>query len=116
MSMDIDKMPQTNGVASIKAQAVFNIPELLEPILSLLPPRTILASASRVSQQWKSAIEASPGIRPKLFLRPTKTVTEPRRYYEWDLCQPIYAEPLTLNPILFEGETDDHYREGYIGT
>lgn len=49
-------------------KAVFNTPELLENIISYLPPRDILTKILRLSRQCKKAVETSPTVRNKLWM------------------------------------------------
>jgi hypothetical protein len=64
-------------------RVALDIPEILESVLSFLPPRTLFG-VQRVSHLWKSTIAASPPIQEKMFLRlRTKTseiwmLTNPR--------------------------------------
>lgn len=51
---------------------VLQIAELLERVLSYLPPRNIFV-VQRVSRHWKEVITASPEIQEMLFLRPRHT-------------------------------------------
>ncbi|KAI5369866.1 Putative F-box domain-containing protein [Septoria linicola] len=51
------------------AQRVFDVPELLELILSKLPVLELLKSY-RVNRQWHSAIESSANLQRQLSLRP----------------------------------------------
>jgi hypothetical protein len=70
-------------------RAALDITEILENVLSFLPPRTLFG-VQRVSHLWKSTIAASPPIQEKMFLRiRTKTPeiwmqTNPRTPpYDW---------------------------------
>jgi hypothetical protein len=49
-------------------RAALKLPEILENVLSFLPPRTLFG-VQRVCQLWKSTIAASPPIQEKMFLR-----------------------------------------------
>ena len=49
-------------------KAVFNTSELLEKIISSLPPKDILTKISRLSRQFKNAAETSPTVRDKLWM------------------------------------------------
>jgi hypothetical protein len=49
-------------------KAVFNTSELLENIISFLPPRDILTKVQRLSRQWKNAVESSPAIKNKFWM------------------------------------------------
>lgn len=49
-------------------RAALDTTEILEHVLSFLPPR-VLFVVQRVSQQWRDTIVASPAIQEKMFLR-----------------------------------------------
>jgi hypothetical protein len=78
---DTDR-PRLMAIAGPR-RAALDIPEILENVLSFLPPRTLFG-VHRVSHLWKSTIAASPPIQEKMFLRlRTKTseiwmLTNPR--------------------------------------
>lgn len=55
--------------ASGLRKGIFELPELLETIISLLSEREILANAQRVSRVWKDTIARSPKLQRKLWLR-----------------------------------------------
>ncbi|KAL1296665.1 hypothetical protein AAFC00_000146 [Neodothiora populina] len=55
--------------SSSAAQLVLDTPELLENIVSFLPPLELLV-AQRVSQIWRGVITNSPTIQRLLFMRP----------------------------------------------
>lgn len=48
-------------------RAVFDIPELLESIISFLPAREILTKAQCVSRTWKAAVDSSPTLQTLLW-------------------------------------------------
>jgi len=50
-------------------KAVFNTSELLENIISFLPHVDILKT-QRLSRQWKNAVDSSPSLQTKLWLKP----------------------------------------------
>ena len=78
------------------AQArVFNTPELLEAILSQLPPHDLLL-AQRISRPFQAAITSSPTLQQLLFIR-AAPVKDPK---EWslnpllrDLFAPFFVVP-----------------------
>lgn len=49
-------------------RAALDTTEILENVLSFLPPHTLFV-VQRVSQQWRNVIAASPPIQEKMFLR-----------------------------------------------
>lgn len=51
------------------ADKVLQTPELLEHIMSYLPPFEILATTIRVCWYWKQTIDSSPVIQEKLWMR-----------------------------------------------
>jgi hypothetical protein len=63
---DTDR-PRLMAIAGPR-RAALDIPEILENVLSFLPPRTLFG-VHRVSHLWKSTIAASPPIQEKMFLR-----------------------------------------------
>ena len=89
---------------------VFNTPELLEAIVSLLPMRDILSNAQRVSRSWKNAVAQSPSTQIRLWLRSsTEEVASPVDYLathdsEWPPSlhlpsyMPTYAGNVVNNP------------------
>jgi hypothetical protein len=93
-------------------KAVFNTSELLENIISFLPPRDILTKVQRLSRQWKTAVKSSPVIRNKLWMTSCKTPAiqspdftdehipgDPTR--GWG-ARPMYTCAFTLNSALFD--------------
>jgi hypothetical protein len=50
-------------------KAVFNTPELLESIISFVPSTDILTKVQRLSRQWKDAVESSPVVKNKLWMK-----------------------------------------------
>ncbi|KAK4546090.1 hypothetical protein LTR36_002227 [Oleoguttula mirabilis] len=52
------------------ARNVFNVPELLEAILLLMPIKALLTKADRVCRQWHATIQASPKLQRALFFQP----------------------------------------------
>jgi hypothetical protein len=78
-------------------RAALDTTEILENVLSFLPPHTLFV-IQRVSQQWRNIIAASPPIQEKMFLRCRVKSPEvwmltnpgPRR----DLTLPQYANPV----------------------
>jgi len=86
---------------------VFDIPELLENIISFLPHKDILINAQRVARAWQASVVASPRIQRKLFQRKGKQpAVSPVRLLEpfFQYCEedalPIYKEPLVIKPLL----------------
>lgn len=98
--------------------AVINTPELLEIIISCLPPRDILTVVQRLSHHWKDAVDTSPIIKAKLWIQSqgVRTINTPRFIdaciLSWDsesqdwtrITLPIYSCGLTLNSV-FHGKT-----------
>lgn len=93
-------------------KAVFDTPELLENIISFLPPRDILTKVQRLSRQWKTAVESSPAIRNKLWITSCKTPAIQSIGFTdehipgdpmWGQgARPMYNCALTLNSALFD--------------
>lgn len=93
-------------------KAVFNTPELLENIISFLPPRDILTKVPRLSRQWKTAIESSPTIQNKLWMTSFKApAVESVGFTDEHVpgdpmwrqdARPMYSCDLTLKPTLFD--------------
>ncbi|KAM0716082.1 hypothetical protein Q7P37_008596 [Cladosporium fusiforme] len=100
-----DTSPSTRS-----AEAVFNIPELLEHIIAELPMEQIFWKAQRVSRGWKDAIAASPTIQTKLFLRAqNNAVISPTRHVTRDSSPdnifavegtPVYIQDIQINPLV----------------
>lgn len=98
---------------------VFNTPELLEAIISLLPMRDILSNAQRVSRSWKNAVAQSPSIQRRLWLRSsTEEVASPVEYLathdsEWPPSlhlpsyMPTYADNVVNNPTFISDTSGD---------
>lgn len=93
--------------------AVFNTPELLEDIISCLPPRDILAVVQRLSHHWSDAVDSSPTIKAKLGIRSQGvTASRPTRFtdvqtFPWRpdwaaMALPMYPCDLTLNPNFYD--------------
>jgi hypothetical protein len=87
---------------------VFDVPELLENIISFVPAKYILTSAQRVSRAWKASVDASPGIQRKLLRRRgDEPVATPIRFLFGDQAHnehgveqtPIYHRTVHLNPL-----------------
>jgi hypothetical protein len=97
------------------ATKVFNIPELFENIIVLVPGRDILARVQRVSRTWKNTVDNSPRVlehlgrhkgkvspaeNPARFANPLNEWTAPT---EWtddqtdDFGVPIYKAPIEIN-------------------
>ena len=91
-------------------KAVFNTSELLEHIISFLPPKDVLTKIQRVSRQWKDAVEASPTVRSKLWMTLCKTPAVQSTGFTdehipgnpmWGMdARPMYSCALTLNSAL----------------
>jgi hypothetical protein len=56
-------------MANKPRNTVFSTPEVIEEILSYLPPPELLV-IQRVSWEWKNAIMSSPKLQRKLFFSP----------------------------------------------
>lgn len=82
----------TEGVSRTKSTvaAVFNIPELLDTILSYVPMVDLIRSR-HVNKAVHRHIETSPALQRKLFLLPSN---DPPRYYGWD-CNSETEEMIT---------------------
>jgi len=65
--------PLANGKAALSQ--VFGTNELLENIISFLPLKQLF-DVKRVSKQWKSLVDNSPGIQEKLFIRRSNKESE----------------------------------------
>jgi hypothetical protein len=63
---DTDR-PRLMAIAGPR-RAALDIPEILENVLSFLPPRALFG-VQRVSHLWKGTIAASPPIQENMFLR-----------------------------------------------
>ena len=97
--------------AEAARKAVFNTSELLENIISSLPPRDILTKVLRLSHQWKTAVETSPTIRNKLWMTSRKAPAFHSIGFAdehipgvpaWGQgARPMYSCALTLNAALF---------------
>jgi hypothetical protein len=61
-------------------KAVFNTTELLEKIISFLPPFEILTTAQRVSSGWKDTIAASPTVQTLVWQPRVSHVLSPSGY------------------------------------
>lgn len=90
---------------TLAVQAVLQVAELLEIIISQLSCRDVLCAASRVSPTWAQIITTSPSIRKKLFRRTSKSspVSPSRFHGHWlveEPCQPVYDETLEINPLI----------------
>lgn len=94
-------------------KAVFETPELLEHIISILPATVILTKVKRLSRAWKAAVDSSPAIRTKLWLQPQEqTVSRPASFSESHAAHahyamgphpwPIYSSVVTINPLCLE--------------
>lgn len=93
-------------------KAVFNNSELLENIISFLPPRDILTTVQRLSRQWKTAVETSPIVRNKLLMTSCKAPAIqsigfadehiPRNPMWGQGARPMYSCALALNTALFD--------------
>jgi hypothetical protein len=92
-------------------KAVFNTSELLENIVSFLPPRDILTKVPRLSRQWKTAVETSPTVRNKLWMASCKASAVQSIGFTGEhmpgdptwrqVARPMYSCDLTLNSALF---------------
>jgi hypothetical protein len=94
-------------------KAVFNTPELLENIISFVPPTEIRTKVQRLSRQWKEAVDSSPAIKGKLWtMFPNTTALQPRYITDEHLKLPVlpssklgipvYSHAVTFNQVLFE--------------
>lgn len=105
----------SDNQANAAAQAVFDVPELLEHVLLELPELSILASATRVCWQWKSAIDNSPNIQEKLFFRAGRNAVVPCNPVGWDDDdQPFYKASLRMNPALPSLRKDAKHLQQHI--
>lgn len=91
-------------------KAVFNTPELLEKIISLVSPRDILTKAQRLSRQWKDAVDCSPIIKIQLWMRvPNVTAIQPTAFtnmhtfpempFVGRLGMPLSSHDVAFNPL-----------------
>lgn len=107
-------------------QAVLNTSELLEGILTFLPPKQLFAD-KRICKQWRDVIAGSPELQRKMFLRVDETprqnwglqigffTREPevRRFEDSPLSRPWRrVTPVVLSPHLKVLNISD---EGYLG-
>jgi hypothetical protein len=117
-------------------QEVFNTTELLEKIISFLPPFEILTKAQRVSSGWKNTIAASPTVQTVLWNPPFAHVLSPSAHSheiegtrndqraEEDLDNfipiktsvddlatgvPKYSEAVAFQGLFFTGSDGDRY-------
>lgn len=67
VSLEIEVKDRTTGTDASR-QAVLLANELLEGILTFLPPKQLFAD-QRVCKQWRDVIVSSPGLQKKMFLR-----------------------------------------------
>lgn len=90
-------------------KAVFNTSELLENIVSFLPPRDILTKIPRLSRQWKTVAETSPTVGNKLWMASYKApaiqsigFTDEHMSGDptWQGARPMYSCALTLNAVV----------------
>jgi hypothetical protein len=103
------------STTSTSAQAqVFDVPELVEGILALVPEREIPTRIQRVSTTWKTVVEDSPSIQQRIGRHKGRTIPPetPKRMAEaWtedeedDFGIPIYKMPIPMNSV-FEGTTE----------
>lgn len=103
---------QTRSMTTDAARkAVFNTSELLENIISSLPPGDILTKVLRLSHQWETAVKTSPNIRNKLWMTSCKapaihSIDFADEHIPGDPAwsqgaRPMYSCALTLNAALF---------------
>lgn len=77
------------------------ITELREMIILQLDPLTTLATAVRISRDWKNLIDRSPAIRRMLMLAPSSSsITRPYAYSQRCGGIPLYAGSLRVSPTL----------------
>ena len=97
-------------------RAVFNTPELLENIISFVPPTDILSKVQRLSRLWKEAVDSSPAIRGKLWMMvPNTTALQPTYVtnehcampmFPWfNLGTPVYSRTVTFNQVSSFGDS-----------
>lgn len=110
-------------------QAVLDTNELLEGILSFLPPIQLFAD-QRVCKRWRDVIASSPGLQKKMFLRvdevPRETWELMADYYDVDGSPRIdlrrcdsgtatwpwrLVTPTSLSPLLETTNYDDEEEE-----
>ena len=96
-------------------RAVFNTPELLENIISFVSPTDIRTKVQRVSRQWKEAVDSSPVIKNKLWMRGSHVSAVQPSYFSkehtfpqlvsWGkLGMPVYSHDVAFNPISLNGQ------------
>jgi hypothetical protein len=90
------------------ATKVFNIPELLEKIISFVPERFIITHIQRVARSWKATVETS-RIQQKLWMsKGSRTPASPlwltrrEQYYQRtkDFSVPVYKKPIAPNSLI----------------
>jgi hypothetical protein len=88
--------------ASIK---VFDVPELLEKIISFMPDRDIFNRAHKVSRTWKATIVASPRLLRRSWQRKSnKSAISPSAFAkERFIDEPIYDGPVAVNSLFSSG-------------
>lgn len=97
-------------------KAVFNTPELLENIISFVPPAEILTKVQRLSRQWKEAVDSSPAIRGKLWMMVPNTTAIQPTYVINEHCAlpfppcsklgiPVYSRTVTFNQVSSFGDS-----------
>jgi len=98
-------------------KAVFNTPELLENIISFIPPADILTKVQRLSRQWKDVVESSRIIRKQLWLRvPSVSTVRPTSFTDahtfpglayWGTPgMPLYPHTVAFNPLPLESTAE----------
>jgi hypothetical protein len=80
-------------MAATAASDVFELPELLENVLSFIPPLEIL-HVMLVSRRWKDTVVGSPSLRKLLGLRPLSTA---KLSGLKPLSSPNFYSPFLLN-------------------
>lgn len=115
----VTRLMKTDG----PRRAALTTTEILENVLSFLPPKNIF-SVQRVCRQWKDVIDSSPAIQEKMFLRlqnkapetwrlteendqprmvkvPAGAIGDDVLHGDW-YSHPMgsYYTPVTLNPFL----------------
>lgn len=97
-------------------KAVFDTPELLENIISFVPPTDIRTKVQRLSRQWKDAVDSSPVIKNKLWMKASNmTAVQPAWFTNMDeqlmpaysfwgtVGMPVYSHVMTINPVVLRG-------------
>ncbi|KAF2247600.1 hypothetical protein BU26DRAFT_520704 [Trematosphaeria pertusa] len=98
---------QQRALGYAAAASVFNVPELLENILSNLDLRTLLTSAQRVSRRWRATVTGSPLLQRLLYLEPEQQrnghrVPNPLLVEASPAC--FYHNPIGCDQVFFDSD------------